>query len=332
MPLIKYREYKPKADTLLIIRQAQAILEEYVAQGFDLTLRQLYYQFVGRNVFPASWIDPVYNARHNLALNTKNTEKNYKKLGTIIAKAREGGFIDWDHIKDRGRRVSKYPHADSDVSFAETALRGRFFLDMWQDQPKRIEIWCEKDALSQVIERAADPYDVPTFATKGYMSASAAWEAGHKRFLKYAQQDQEIVIIHLADHDPSGINMTEDVWNRISEYSRPTQDQPTPTRLTVERLAMTMEQIEEHNPPPDPAKQTDPRFQSYQARFGDESWELDALDPPLITAMIDERIREHLDHDLYNARREEEAEMQQRLTLVAENYEQAVGFLEENDE
>lgn len=43
MPLLCYKKYHPrKKETLAVIEQARVILKEYAAQGFDLTLRQLY--------------------------------------------------------------------------------------------------------------------------------------------------------------------------------------------------------------------------------------------------------------------------------------------------
>lgn len=211
-----------------------------------------------------------------------------------------------------------------------------FFLDMWKDQPKRVEIWVEKDALSQVIESAADPFDVPVFATKGYMSSSAAWEAGHNRFRVYGQKKQEIVVIHLSDHDPSGINMTEDILERISQFSRRIQDSDISTMIVVERLALTMEQVEEYeedgNPlPPNPAKQTDPRFASYETQFGETSWELDAIDPPTIVELVTASIKKHLDEDLYEARRQLEREQRGRLSRLADNYEAAHELLDDHD-
>jgi hypothetical protein len=293
-----------------------SILEEYARQGFDLTLRQLYYQFISRDLFPEAWADED---------GVKNRQRNYDRLGTIISRAREGGLVDWNHIKDRGRRLSAFPHYNNDQDFVENRLTQGFFLDMWEDQPKRVEVWVEKEALLQVIESAADRYDVPVFATKGYMSSSAAWEAGHGRFLRYAQRQQSVVIVHLSDHDPSGINMTEDIQERLSLYSRRLKDSQRVAEITVERLALTMDQVQEYadagNPlPPNPAKEQDPRFRSYENQYGDTSWELDAINPPQIVSMVRERIREHLDEDVYVARREEEAIQRSRLQRLAENY------------
>ena len=48
MPRLCYIEKNLRADSLTIIAQANEIVDEYAAQGFTLTLRQLYYQFVAR--------------------------------------------------------------------------------------------------------------------------------------------------------------------------------------------------------------------------------------------------------------------------------------------
>ena len=74
--------YKPHAGTLVVVEQANTIIEEYLAQGFALILRQLFYQFVARALL-------------------ENVFKQYKRLGTIIRNARDGGLIDWDALEDR---------------------------------------------------------------------------------------------------------------------------------------------------------------------------------------------------------------------------------------
>ena len=68
----------------LLVQQANEIIAEYQAQGFRLTLRQLYYQFVSRELLP-------------------NKQRSYAKLAFIIRKARDGGEIDWEAIEDRTR-------------------------------------------------------------------------------------------------------------------------------------------------------------------------------------------------------------------------------------
>ena len=329
MPRLQYAKYKPKPVAASVIRTCDEILTRYARRGMDLTLRQLHYQLVAHDLYPDEWIDAAYNRKMGLDPNTKNTQKNYDRLGNIVSRAREAGMLDWDHIKDRGRSVSKFPHWGDPADFIKKVTK-QFNLDMWEDQPKRVEVWVEKDALSQVIEQAADPFDVPTFATKGYMSSSSAWDAAHNRFRKWADREQEVVIIHLADHDPSGVHMTKDVEERIELYGRGYRDEHKPLQLQVERLALTLDQVEEHNPPPNPAKESDSRMPAYVAEFGiTTSWELDALDPEVLVNMIQDAIQSHLDMDLYNARRAQEEHDEEMLKTVADHWDAVVELLED---
>ena len=70
-------------------------------------------------------------------------------------------------------------------------------------------------------------------------------------------------------------------------------------RLEVRRIALTMDQISRYDPPPNFAKVTDSRFANYQMQYGDESWELDALDPSVLDALI----REHVEVALLDTHR-----------------------------
>ena len=81
------------ASSLAIIEQANTIIGEYAAQGFKLTLRQLYYQFVARDLLA-------------------NTQRSYKRLGNIISEARLAGRVDWNAIEDRTRNLESNPHWD----------------------------------------------------------------------------------------------------------------------------------------------------------------------------------------------------------------------------
>jgi hypothetical protein len=96
-----------------LIRKAIAVIEHYADQGYDLSLRQLYYQFVSHD-----WL--------------ANTERNYKRLGNIINDARLAGLIDWDRIKDRNRETVIPPDG----------RLGLFLGKYWYDGAKR---WMDPD-------------------------------------------------------------------------------------------------------------------------------------------------------------------------------------------
>src|SRR6266699_6899947 len=197
MPRICYVEKKFGASSLHVIRQANAIIADYAAQGYDLTLRQLYYQFVSRDL-----------------ISTRQAE--YKRLGEIINDARLAGLVDWDAIVDRTRSIRALPHW-SDPAAIVKAAADSFAVDKWADQPCRIEVWIEKDALVGVFEPVCQELDIPLFSCRGYTSQSEVWGAA-RRLERYLKADQRVVVLHFGDHDPSGLDMTRDIAGRLSLF------------------------------------------------------------------------------------------------------------------
>lgn len=302
MPKIQYREFNFKPATLERIEQAQEIIAEYQAQGFTLTLRQLYYQFVARGLIP-------------------NTERSYKSLGTTISDARLAGMLDWDSIEDRLRRTEIPARWDSPSEIMHSAARW-YNRDHWEGQKYRPEVWIEKDALVGVIEGVCEEFDVPYLACRGYVSQSTQWRAG-RRLARYQANNQIPYIIHLGDHDPSGIDMTRDNDDRLGIFSRFTS--------TLKRLALNRDQVDQHNPPPNPAKVTDSRFETYLAEHGDESWELDALPPQVISDLIREELRGLIDQDIWDDTQAEMEDERARLERIAEHWEEISDFIDELD-
>ena len=284
MPFICYTNKSFRGETAEIIEAANDIIREYQAQGFSLTLRQLYYQFVSRDILP-------------------NSQKSYKRLGGIVNDGRMAGLIDWEAIEDRTRNVKKNPHWDSPVDILESC-ECQFAYDKWQTQPYAPEVWIEKEALIGVIDGVCRELDVPRFACKGYSSQSEQWWAG-RRFEAALADGRTPIIFHLGDHDPSGIDMTRDNQERLSLFAR--------EEIRVCRLALNWEQVQKYAPPPNPAKDSDSRFDGYRDQYGDESWELDALEPRVIAALIREAIMEIRDEDAWEAALEREAEAKQDL-------------------
>lgn len=294
MPRIKYVNWKPATQSVALVDAANGILAEYAEQGFDLTLRQLYYQFVARDLIP-------------------NTPKSYNNLGTVIQKARNAGLIDWDRIKDRGRKTSEHPHWSSGEDFLRKTA-DYFGLDLWEGQPRRCQVWVEKEALADVVERAAGRWDCSYFPNKGYVSASSIWASAQKML---NSDCNDWVVLHLGDHDPSGIDMTRDIRDRLDLYSTPYEDEHTRPEIEIRRIALNMDQIDQYGPPPNPAKVTDSRFATYSAKYGNESWELDALEPSVIVDLIESEIQDVLmDPDTYNDRHDEQERIREQLQTL----------------
>lgn len=272
---IKYVEKRFGASALSLIETANKIITEYQGQGFDLTLRQLYYQFVSRDII-------------------KNNMKEYKKLGSIINDARLAGLVSWEAIVDRTRNMVKNSHWSGPKSIVEACAQ-QFQVDKWANQEHRVEVWIEKDALVGVIEKVCRSLDVSFFSCRGYTSQSEMWSAG-QRLKHHAEEDNQTpVIIHLGDHDPSGLDMTRDITDRLEMFMG---------GMEVNRIALNMDQIEKYNPPPNPAKITDSRAASYIKLHGDESWELDALDPRTLENLIKKTVLKYRDEDKWDEMKE----------------------------
>lgn len=297
----KFQDFRFRADTLDIINRAQDIIIAYEAQGYRLTLRQLYYQFIARDVF-------------------RNTEQNYKRLGGIINDARLAGLIDWAAIEDRTRNLRGVGHWE-DPSQIIDAVAAQFRIDKWTNQPNRAEVWVEKDALIGVIERVCEQYDTNYFACRGYVSQSEMYDAA-KRLASYIEADQEVTLIHLGDHDPSGIDMTRDIRARLEMFLG-----EDAWRLSVKRIALNYNQVEQYNPPPNPAKTTDSRFERYLEEYGDESWELDALEPRVISDLIGREIVMLRDDALWEEKTEEERVHRSLLQQTSDRWEDVTTFL-----
>jgi hypothetical protein len=116
---------------------------------------------------------------------------------------------------------------------------------------------------------------------------------------------KRVTILHLGDHDPSGIDMTRDNTERLRMFIEHHYGESNDV-FTFKRLALNMDQIEEFNPPPNPAKVSDSRFESYAAAYGDTSWELDALEPTLMRSLIEDEVNNLIDPDQWNDDEERE--------------------------
>ena len=280
------------AATLDVVEQANVIIAEYLAQSFALSLRQLFYQMVSRALL-------------------ENSFKEYKRLGVIVRDGRNGGLIDWDAIEDRARVVNTHSSWESPADIIESAANS-YRTDWWQNQLYRPEVWIEKNALIGVIERVCTELRVPFFATIGNNSQTLQYQAG-KRFAEYFDQDLFPIVLHLADHDPNGIDMTRDVRDRLALYAR--------RPVEVQRVALNLDQVRQHNPPPNFAKEADTRFDGYIKTFGTrECWELDALSPTVIADLIRTQIEALIDWPEWEAAQVEERRGRKLLAAAAEKW------------
>jgi hypothetical protein len=295
----QYKEFRQA--TLSLIGKCNAILERYNASGYDMTVRQVYYQLVAADEI-------------------ENSDKSYNKIQLLLNDARLAGLVDWDFIVDRTRNLRRLATWNTPQSVLESARAG-FRIDKWASQIYRPEVWIEKDALVGVFERVCNELEVPVLSCRGYASLSEMFEAGYRRFSRHIQNGQTPFILHFGDHDPSGIDMSRDITDRVTLLSKTGKPK-------FIRLALNMDQVDQHQPPPNFAKLSDSRARDYVIKYGENSWELDALEPNILASLVKDNVLAIRDDDLWNELLDEENEHKLNLNKIAENYDDIMQFLD----
>jgi hypothetical protein len=323
MPKIRYQDFNFRTSTLLLIQSCNELIEEMMADGYKLTLRQLYYLLVARDLFGE---DRKYvrlengKWRKDPINGTINAEPNYDWLGNTISDARLAGMIDWDAIEDRTRALKSVSHWDDPTDIIASVAHS-YRIDKWKDQPFRVEVWIEKDALGGVFERICRSLDVPWLSCRGYTSQSEMWGAA-MRFVQHIKQNKHVIVLHFGDHDPSGIDMTRDIEDRLRMFVAGHVSSYKVERLTVKRIALNMDQVRKYDPPENPAKTSDTRFQKYQDEFGDSSWELDALKPQVLAALVRAEVEAIRDDKKWNSNVNLENADRAKLQVISDNWEE----------
>lgn len=276
-------------DYATIVEATKKILSEY---SFPLTLRQIYYRLVANGMIP-------------------NKRSAYNSLSKWLVKAREDAAIDDTRIEDRSRsviaHVNAYESPDDFVSAAKDwfhNLGSEYYADLWETQAFHVEVWVEKDALSQVIARVAGPFRVTVCPSRGYSSYSYIKRVAVDERLSAV--DKPIVLLDFRDHDPSGLQMTEDLQTRFDRYADDLE-------IEVKRIALTIDQVKKHSLIPNPTKRVDSRSAKYVAQYGDQCWELDAIPPDELQKLVTSAIKQHIDPSRWNAALEREQKDQAAL-------------------
>lgn len=289
MPKLCYVPRTFNEDNRRLIATANTILMQYQQNGFPITLRGLYYQFVGKDIIP-------------------NNARSYDRLGSLINDARLAGLVDWKHLQDNMRYLEGEPVVTGPAE-AMQKMKDKFRLDLWAGQEWRPEVWSEKDAMLGVMEGICKKLRVNFFACRGYTSQTAMWQAG-QRMAQYMQEGQRPIIFHFGDHDPSGIDMTRDNRERLAMFAG--------APVTVVRLGLNMPEVEQYKLPPNYAKPTDARYKGYRKQYGDDCWEIDAIPPEFIADMIEDAVVKIRDPAKWELALGEEAEDLDKLDRVME--------------
>ena len=257
--------------------ECEAIREaarEELAAGHPMTLRQVHYR--------------VY-ARHDTTY--RNTQRDYNRLSKWLVSDRLVGVIPWAWIEDRLRKprhVAMWEDLSDFKGFARRAYRR----GVWQGQPQYLETWLEKDALSGIFGDALGSYGVTLNVGRGFDSATSVHDAA----VRYGT-GEGVAVLYFGDFDPSGEDMVRSLRERLLELG---------SEPEVIKCALTLEDIERYDLPPDFTKTIDSRSPAFVARFGNVAVELDALPRNVLRERLTDEVERRMDLDALERTREAE--------------------------
>ena len=275
--------------SLELLDQVLKIIESY---NFALTLRQIYYQLVAKQIIP-------------------NQQKYYHQLSRLCVMGRNEGILPEEAFSDRLREVDRLSSWPDLNDFLSTVKRS-YHKDKWENQDCYIEIWTEKDALRSVLTEVTYQYDVNLMVARGQLSRTEVYRTVERYKEK---SDKECFLYYAGDFDPSGLSIFESIKERISNFGTDILVDIFPTNhdINFERIALTPEQIKKYQLPSDPAKQTDPNYKNFVKKYGDMVVEIDSLPPDELRNIVKSCIKRNIDYGLLAQVQEIEKEEQIKL-------------------
>lgn len=290
---IKYKNYRFTESDREILAMASSVIERFEEKGYSMTVRQIYYQFLKNG-----WMDDWWPPKGGKSSKERaNSIESYNKLKKLMSRGRRAGLISWTAIEDITRQMYGTPWVESPEQALANA-RSKYALDLWRGQPYRPFALVEKDGQLGIIGGICNRLRIDYASCRGYTSESAIWRIGRK-CAGYIMKGQTPIAFHLSDHDPSGIDMTDDIRDRLSMFAG--------TPITVVRLALNLDQIRKFDFPPNAVKKTDARWKKYARKYGEDCWEMDAPSPEFTAGLIEDAVAQLRDEKMWSEALAEEA-------------------------
>ncbi len=262
--------WQPQRATRELLDLVQSVLVEY-ADYLQLTLRQIFYRLVGVNDYA-------------------KTEQGYQRLGEHLNRARRGGLIPFDAIRDDDAKIvtSTGYNNPRDLIRRWQASARHFHLDRQQGQPRRLLIMVEARGMQPQVEAVVSDYGVPVIGSGGFDSLTAKYQlAGN-----LGRHGGLTEVLHVGDHDPSGEHLFLSLADDVAALIR---DRELPGMVLFTRLAVTREQIVDLNLPTAPPKATDRRS------FAGDTVQAEAIQPDVLAQIISDAIADRFDEAAYQA-------------------------------
>ena len=160
---------------------------------------------------------------------------------------------------------------------------------------RRVEAWTEKQSTYVLLKDIFDRFRIPVQIQRGYGSISM-----FVRAVRRVKKRGVETIAYFGDIDPSGLDI-----------ERVTREMILPVKIV--RVALTWGQVQKYRLPPRPAKPKDRRTPKYIEKYGDQTYEIEALDPRILRRITEQKLRKLI--PLEELRELELREKAARITL-----------------
>jgi hypothetical protein len=251
-----FAPWSPRRETLELMARVNAVLGEY-RDHLPLTLRQIFYRLVGAHGY-------------------EKTERAYERLGEHLVRARRARLVPMEAIRDDGGTVITPTMWASAEEFLATVREqaGRLWLDRTAGQKTRLVVIPEAAGMTPQLARVASPYGITVMSSSGFDSVTEK----HAFAAELANHDQPTEVLHIGDHDPSGVSMFAAYLEDVEAFTR-----------DLGGVAVTPQQIATYDLPTAPPKPTDRRA------FNGETCQAEALAPDVLAGILRDAIEARID-------------------------------------
>jgi hypothetical protein len=208
-----------------------------------------------------------------------------QRVYRLLKVAREQGRIPWEWIVDETRALERTSTWADSAEYARCVAQS-YRRDFWDQQPARVEVWSEKGTVRGVLAPVLDEYAVGFRVMHGFSGATPIYDVSQD------DDGRELVALYVGDYDPSGMFMSEeDLPARLDKYGG--------DHVILSRIALIPAQVGGLQSFPATDKKKDTRYKWFVANYGDQCWELDAMDPNDLRDCVETAIKELIEPEAW---------------------------------
>ncbi|HUY36724.1 MAG TPA: ParB N-terminal domain-containing protein [Pirellulales bacterium] len=223
-----------------------------------------------------------------------NTPKSYGNLTKLLTRARLAGLIPMEAIDDETRPVVTWAVHRDVRTFIRGQLNGLlkgYWRDLLQSQPNQIEILCEKNTLAPILKPVAAEFCIPLITGRGFSSLPPRRDMAARY---WASGKNKLIPLIVGDFDPDGEEIAR-------SFARSMRDDFHIENIHPIKVALTQTQTKKYKLQQNMlAKEKSPNYARFVAKYGTNVWEVEALRPQQLQAILRDAIDSVLDRAAFN--------------------------------